>query len=171
MLAAMVEWLLMPRPEWELMLRDTVLRHEATVRFTDLPTTAASGKTLLFDLSARLAAEGLDLLVADLSAPNAEGVHAVKVLIPGLEVETIAYARLGERNVTRLLAMERDDLIRVGSRPPGWARVHLTGEAEQRLGGAAWLDRTALDAVPGQLFPLYREPGWHSAQVAMRRSR
>ena len=61
---------------------------------------------------------------------------------PGLEVETMSYGRIGERGVRRL--RERDDpLVAVGARPdgPGWAAVHLTAEAQERLGGPAWFDR------------------------------
>ena len=167
-LAAMVEWLCLPQTEWEPLLRATVLGQIDTIRFTDLPTTATDQNTLLGEVEGRLRGEGFDILVADLSPRDAAGAHAVKVLIPGLEVETVAYARIGERNVARLLDMGRDDLVRVGQCPPGRVSVHLTAEAEQRLGGPAWLDRAALDAVPGRLFPLYREPGWQTAQSALR---
>jgi ribosomal protein S12 methylthiotransferase accessory factor len=84
------------------------------------------------------------------------------VVVPGLEVETVAYARLGERNLARLLAAGRDDLVRVGQQPPGWARVHLTAEAEERLGGPAWFDRAGADRRVGPLYALYREPGRHA---------
>jgi ribosomal protein S12 methylthiotransferase accessory factor len=93
-------------------------------------------------------------------------VHAVKVVVPGLEVETVAYGRIGERNARRLLEAGRDDLLRVGAAPGGWQRVHLTAGAEQRLGGPAWLDRGRLEALADGLLPLYREPGRHAAQLA-----
>nr|WP_253943494.1 YcaO-like family protein [Nocardioides sp. zg-1308] len=167
-LDAMVAWLRAPREVWEPPLRRTVLSRVRTVPFTDLPTAEVAPGDLLPELCARLEAEGHEVLVADLSPAGADRVHAAKVLVPGLEVETVAYARIGERNVRRLREAGRDDLVRVGDAPPGWARVHLTGEAEERLGGPAWLDRAALDAVAGDLLPLYREPGWQAAQSAMR---
>ena len=147
-----------------------MLRRSETVAFADLPTTgrAGSSRELLGDVCGRLEAEGHEVLVADLSPPGAERVHAAKVLVPGLEVETVAYARIGERNVARLLAAGRDDLVRVGDRPPGWARVHLTEEGRERLGGPAWLDREALDRVADGLLPLYREPGWQAVRAADR---
>ena len=111
------------------------------------------------------------MLVADLSPHHVDGVHAAKVLVPGLEVETVAYGRIGERNVRRLVEAGRDDLVRVGDRPDGWDRVHLTRAGEERVGGPAWLDRRALDAVAGPLLPLYREPGWHTAQALLRSRR
>ena len=92
---------------------------------------------------------------------------AAKVVVPGLEVETVAYARLGERNLRRLLAAGRDDLVGVGEQPAGWSQVHLTAAAQERVGGPAWLDRAALDRLPGLLFPLYREPARHAAPLAL----
>lgn len=169
-LAAMVDWLRLSPHNWRPLVEAAVLQHRQTVLFADLPTVRPeAGPTLLSDLLGRLGAEGYnDVLVADFSPHRQDhGVHAVKVLIPGLEVETVAYGRIGERNAARLLAVGRDDLVRTGHQPPGWSRIHLTDEAEQRLGGPAWLDRHALDAVADGLLPLYREPGRHSAQKVL----
>lgn len=166
-LAAMVAWLRQPRDSWRPLVDGTVLRTRETVAFTALPTsTPADGPALLADVLSRLGGQGHDVLVADFSPGG--GVHAVKVLVPGLEVETVAYARIGERNTTRLLAAGRTDLVRVGDQPAGWSRVHLTEGAQQRLGGPAWLDRRALDAVADGLLPLYREPSRHTAQKVLR---
>jgi ribosomal protein S12 methylthiotransferase accessory factor len=143
------------------------------VPFASLPTTpttqAAPPDLLLADVLGRLASEGFEVLAAELAPPGVQagGVHAVKVVVPGLEVETVAYGRIGERNTGRLLAAGRDDLVQQrAERPegPGWAQIHLTREARDRLGGPAWLDRRALDAVAAGLLPLYREPGRHTAQ-------
>jgi ribosomal protein S12 methylthiotransferase accessory factor len=108
---------------------------------------------------------GFDVLTADLSGA---GVHAVKAIVPGLEVETVAYGRIGERGVRRLLDLGRDDLVGTGPAPAGADRVHLTPDAQERLGGPAWLDRAAVDRAVGRLLPLYREPGRHAAQLALR---
>ena len=81
----------------------------------------------------------------------------------------MSYGRIGERGVQRLLARDDDraGLVAVGAAPgPDWARVHLTDAAEQRLGGPAWLDRPRVDAIVGELYPLYREPGRHAAPLA-----
>jgi hypothetical protein len=82
------------------------------------------------------------------------------VLATGLEVETMSYGRIGERGVRRLV--EHDEgLAVVGADPGGWARVHLTADAEERLGGPAWFDRAGADRRVGALYALYREPGRH----------
>ena len=166
-LRAMLEWLRLPQDAWRPVLDRTVLREVDRTPFARLPT--APDDVSLADVTDRLAQEGFDVLVRDLTSAEAAdaGVAAAKVLVPGLEVETVAYARIGERNLTRLLAAGRDDLVRVGTRPPGWAQVHLTDEAQQRIGGPAWLDREALDRLPGLLFPLYREPARHAAPLAL----
>jgi ribosomal protein S12 methylthiotransferase accessory factor len=168
-LQAMVQWLQLPETAWRPALGRTVLREVERVPFTALP--AAPAHLPLADVTERLAAEGFDVLVKNLTTPQAadEGVAAAKVVVPGLEVETVAYARLGERNLVRLLDAGRDDLVRVGDRPAGWAQVHLTAAAQQRVGGPAWLDRAALDSVPGLLLPLYREPSRHAAPLALGR--
>ena len=72
----------------------------------------------------------------------------------------MSYGRIGERGVARLLD-RGDPLVTVGTDPGGWARVHLTAEAEERLGGPAWFDRGGADRRVGELYALYREPGRH----------
>lgn len=170
-LEAMVTWLQAPREAWLEPLRRTVLARRRTTPFSGLPTSDVPATDLLGDLCRRLEGGGFEVLVADLSPTDVDGVHAAKVLVPGLEVETVAYGRLGERNVRRLVEAGRDDLVRIGDRPDGWDRVHLTRAGEERVGGPAWLDRRALDAVAGPLLPLYREPGWHTAQTLLRSRR
>lgn len=171
-LGAMVEWLRLPEERWRPAFERTVLREVERVPFTTLPT--APGHLPLAEVTDRVTAEGFDVLVRDLATadedaegPAGTGVAAAKVVVPGLEVETVAYARLGERNLRRLLDAGRDDLVRVGDRPSGWVQVHLTEEAQDRVGGPAWLDRSALDRVPGLLFPLYREPARHAAPLVV----
>jgi ribosomal protein S12 methylthiotransferase accessory factor len=160
-LDAMVAWLRDPEGPREA-LEGTVFSRRSTARLADLPTAGGEPLPLVLD---RLAADGLDVLVADLSG---DGVHAVKALVPGLDVETVAYGRIGERGVRRARELA-PDLVGVGPPPPGGLRVHLPPEAEERLGGAAWLDPAAVERVVDGLLPLYREPGRHAAQVALAR--
>ncbi len=157
-LSAMLAWARMPVPELVGLLQDTVLSRHSAVAFHDLPT--ASPADLCGHVTGALAAEGFDVLV-DVQ-PSAGDALAVKALVPGLEVETMSYGRIGERGVRRLLD-RGEPLVAVGERPdgPGWGRVHLTADAEDGLGGSAWFDRAAADARVGALYPLYREPGRH----------
>jgi len=91
-------------------------------------------------LTERLHAAGLPIVYADF-APPSSGISVVKAIVPGLEVETMTYRRIGRRNVERLLARQSP----------------LVG-----LGGPAWLDPLALERAMGRLYALYREPGRHT---------
>jgi YcaO-like protein with predicted kinase domain len=156
-LAAMQDWSRRSATELRDLLQDTVLSHRRTVALADLP--SSSPTDLYADVVGRLHGRGLDVLLSVQPAAEGDAV-AVKALVPGLEVETMSYGRIGERGVGRLLDRE-PRLVAVGERPDGWARVHLTADAEERLGGPAWFDRAGADAVVGPLYPLYREPGRH----------
>ena len=155
-LQAMLAWTRMGTGRLVDLLRGSVLSRRSTVAFTDLPT---GGDV---DVVGAMGTAGLDVLV-DLQPSQGEAV-AAKVMVPGLEVETMSYGRIGERGVRRLLDRGEGPgagLAAVGSDPGGWARVHLTAEAEERLGGPAWFDRVGADARVGPLYALYREPGRH----------
>lgn len=94
------------------------------------------------------------------------GVFAAKTLVPGLEVETLSYGRIGELGVRT--ALEADlDLVRIQSEPTAShpSRVMLTEDAEERLGGPAWYSYAAADRIVGDRYPLYREPPRHSVEV------
>jgi YcaO-like protein with predicted kinase domain len=155
-LQAVLAWSRQPTAELVDLLQDTVLSRRSTVRLSDLPT--SSPTDLHADLLERLHGDGLDVLLS--VQPSGGEAVAVKALVPGLEVETMSYGRIGERGVRRLLD-RGDPLVAVGTRPPGFAHVHLPAEAEERLGGPAWFDRTGADARVGPLYALYREPGRH----------
>lgn len=156
-----------------------VLRVERTIPFTDLPTdddpalTGPDKGALLRHVVDRLRAEGFgEMLVADLWTDGA--VHAVKVIVPGLEVETMSYGRIGERNVRRLRKHARATgeapIVSVGEEgnvSPGALPVALTDAARARLGGPAFLDPATWGRAAGDLFVLYREPGRHAARVAL----
>ncbi len=155
-LQAMLHWTRLGTPALVDLLRPTVFSRGSTVPFTDLPTVplpADAPDTVLAYLVG--AVSPYDVLV-DLQPSDGDAL-AAKVLVPGLEVETMSYGRVGERGVERLLG----DLTAVGADPGGWARVHLTAEAEERLGGPAWFDREGAARRVGPLYPLYREPGRH----------
>jgi ribosomal protein S12 methylthiotransferase accessory factor len=176
-LREMIGWLGLTGAGLREKLSRRVLRVDRRVAFTDLPTSDSApdgGRAaLLADVAGRLGAASLDILVADHSE-FAGGVHAVKVIVPGLEVETMSYGRIGERNVRRLVALAEGGgprLAGVGPAPPGARPVALTPEAEERLGGPAWLDWAAVERAVGDLYPIYREPGRHAAPLAMAQSR
>ncbi|MFW3169873.1 YcaO-like family protein [Geodermatophilus sp. CPCC 206100] len=155
-LAAMLAWTRMGTGALVDLLQDTVLSRRATVPLTDLPTW--DGDDLSAAVTGAVQGAGFDVLVE--LQPSAGDAVAAKVLVPGLEVETMSYGRIGERGVRRLLD-RGEPLVAVGADPGGWARVHLPADAEERLGGPAWFDRAGADRRVGALYPLYREPGRH----------
>ncbi|RKS80725.1 ribosomal protein S12 methylthiotransferase accessory factor [Motilibacter peucedani] len=172
-LAEMVGWLGMSTDQLRAALEPTVLSRRSTVDFADLPRDpAAEHPHVLCDrLVAGLTADGFDVLV--LVARRGDAV-AVKAVVPGLEVETMSYGRIGERGVRSLLA--RGDgrtgvhgLVGLGPAPETAAPVLLTPDAQDRLGGRPWFDRAAADRVIGPLYPLYREPARHAAPAALGR--
>ncbi len=171
-LAEMVRWLGLPLEDLRSMLSPRVLRVDRQVTFSSLPTAdeslTADKEALLADVTGRLYADDFDILVADFSE-FASGVHAVKVIVPGLEVETLSYGRIGERNVRRLMA-QPEGLAGIGPAPDGARRVLLTPEAEERLGGSAWLNWAGVEHVVGPLYALYREPGRHAAPLVLAES-
>ena len=95
------------------------------------------------------------------------GVVATKLVVTGLEVETLSYGRIGELGVRDALAGDLD-LVRVRPKPSGThdARVLLTPDAEERLGGPVWYSYAVADRIVGPLYPLYREPPRHCVEVA-----
>jgi len=100
------------------------------------------------------------------STVTVEEVSVAKVVVPGLEVETLSYGRVGEVNAGRLLATDLD-LVRRQDGPSSTHpdRVLLTPEAEERLGGPVWYSYAAADRVVGPRYPLYREPTRHSVTL------
>ncbi|MDG9702541.1 YcaO-like family protein [Streptomyces sp. DH37] len=160
-LRAMAAWAALDGPRLLALLEPTVLARRSTVPFSGLPTVPAGSlddpAALLDDLLRRLA--DFDVLVIGTGGP---GGYAVKALVPGMEVETMSYARIGERGVRRLMERERP-LAGVGPLPhPGARPVHLTPASRERLGGPAWFDAEAARKAVGALYPLYREPDRHA---------
>ncbi len=155
-LETMLAWTRMGTSALTDLLRETVLARRQTARLVDLP--QYDGADLHGHVTGAVQDAGFDVLVE--LQPSAGDAVAAKVLVPGLEVETMSYGRIGERGVRRLLD-RGEPLVAVGADPGGWARVHLTAEAQERLGGPAWFDRAGADRRVGALYPLYREPGRH----------
>lgn len=157
---AFARWMALDGPR----LRDTLADPVFTVRTTrdfaslptsDLDTPEAKGE----EAARRLAAAGLDPLILDFTAPDA-AMHAVRVIVPGLEVETMSYYRIGERGAAKLIA-GGSPLIGWGEPDAARRPVRLTPEAYERLGGVPLLDTAEVDRRVGELYPLYREPGAH----------
>ena len=168
-LQAMVEWL----GASDAVIRERlapVLAVRGSVSLQSLPTVApgdADGpQERLALVTGRLADAGLDVLAVDFSPPGGE-IVALKAIVPGLEMETMSYHRIGERGVRRLLDRQ-SEWVSVGDEHNGMRRVSLTAAAEARLGGPAWLDIDAIDRTVGALYPLYREPSGHAAQLQLR---
>ena len=174
-LAAMTDWVTADPAA----LRDLFQTHIFPVRetgaFADLPgagetfpTDPAEKLDLVLNRLAGHAPGGgdFDLLIFDASPPGGD-VFAVKVLVPGLEVEQMSYRRLGERGVRDLI--DRGfDWVGVGDVPADALRLPLTPAGESRLGGPAWLDPAGQDAAVGPFYALYREPNTHAVQLALR---
>ena len=167
-LEAMLAWTRMGTGALVELLQDTVLSRRSTVALTDLP--SWSGDDLPATVLGSVQAAGHDVLVE--LQPSVGDAVAAKVLVPGLEVETMSYGRIGERGVRRLLDRGvggGGELVAVGADPGGWARVHLTADAQERLGGPAWFDRAGADRRVGALYALYREPGRHTVAEVLAR--
>ena len=161
-MTAMRDWLHHDESDLRKLLSGTVLSRRSAKSFAELPEWdgALSGTNLLAELHRRLAAQGMTVLVLDFSPPAHPDVHVVKVVVPGLEVETMSYHRIGERGVRKLL-QRGSSLVGFGNPPPGAQPVRLPAAAAERLGGTPWLDVIEIDRIVGALYPLYREPEVH----------
>ncbi|KQP62022.1 YcaO-like family protein [Methylobacterium sp. Leaf112] len=161
-LKAMLEWIVLPPEDLAATLRDTVYSERGTKKFTDLPTTAApDGHARGRIARERLEEAGFDVLYVD-CAPPGGSVGVVKAIVPGLEVETMSYHRIGERNTQKLIARDHP-LIRFGEASETLRPVRLTPEALERFGGQPLFDTALADQIVGSHYPLYREPESHHA--------
>ena len=172
-LAAMTAWSQQSLSSARQLLKERVLRVEKRVAFSELPSADDSlgddKVALCHDVVRRLEEAGLEVLVADfssLAAPNGQ-VFAVKVIVPGLEVETLSYGRVGARNARRLLEREDVRLVVRGEQPVGGRRIHLLPGDEAELGGPLWLDWPGIEELLGPLYALYREPGRHAVPFSL----
>jgi len=168
-LAAMCDWLTRDAASLRALLRDTVLSRRENVMFSHLPTVPAGSvddpDTRLALIVARLAQEGLEPYYLDATPDPENWLKVIKVVVPGLECETMSYHRIGRRGVARL--RQRKDPLLLTAPRAGAERILLTPQDEAALGGPVWFDAARADAIVGALYPLYREPGMFAARVAL----
>ena len=147
-------------------LADNMLAERSARAFSSLPRADVPDSRARGDRArAAVEAAGFDILYVDMS-PAGRDVAVVKVIVPGMEVETMSYYRIGERNARKLL--DRGSSL-IGFEPgDGRRAVRLTDEAVARLGGQPFFDIAAADAAVGPLYPLYREPEAHHVTWAAR---
>ena len=161
----MLDWTGRRPAELRAWLADTMHAVKTHKAFADLPSTPATGSREAGRVAReRLEAAGFDVLYVNSSLPNSP-VSAVKVIVPGMEVETMSYHRIGERNTRKLV--ERDHpLIRFGTPSETLKPVRLIPEALDRFGGQPLFDTKLATDIVGPLYPLYREPEAHHVAAA-----
>lgn len=147
---------------------EPTLHVEDTVRFSSLPTVAPGtlgGPTSTLNVVAeRVEREGLEIIYVDYT-PAGSTAHAVKAIVPGLEVETTTYYRIGLRNLRRLLD-RGSDIVGLGPPPAGAHRIPLPAADEDALGDSAWFSVERMDAAVDGLYAMYREPRRHVTALA-----
>ncbi len=157
---AMADWTTRPTEDLAGWLKDSVYAERAHKSFAELPTTPAPDARARGRLVCeRLEGGGLEPLYVDFSPPS-RAIAVVKAITPGLEVETMSYHRIGERNAAKLIARDHP-LVRFGQATDTLKSIRLTPEACARLGGQPLFDTALADAIVGPLYPLYREPEAH----------
>ena len=170
-LGAMTDWARMDGAALKSALDGSVFAVKAGKPFHELPGADAAPEAAPSDTGTRgrlarerLEREDFDVLYMDCSPPG-RPVGVAKVIVPGLEVETMSYYRIGERNTRKLL--ERDSPLIVFGRESETRRpVRLSPDASERLrpltgGRAPLFDTAEADRIVGPLYPLYREPEAH----------
>ena len=163
-LDAMIDWQSREASEIRSWLGDNMLSEKTVKRFADLPHTPCEGPRDRGRIALeRVADAGFDTLYVDMT-PEGCPVATVKLIVPGMEVETMSYNRIGERGVAKLLAMDSE---LIGFEPGGGREpVRLTPEAMERFGGQPFFDTQRAANIVGPLYPLYREPEAHHAAAA-----
>ena len=115
----------------------------------------------------RVAAAGLDVLGASTLSPAGAAVSVVKTIAPGLEVETMSYGRIGERNTHASSSRAATLSSSSGRRAKPSGRYACRPRRSTRFGGQPLLDIALLDRIVGPLYPLYREPEAHHVAAAL----
>ncbi len=160
-LREMQEWSGMSAAEQRALAEPLLGREERHFRVADFagtdPELTATPSALLATMLQRLSAFDVLAVVGRIG-----DIHAAKVIVPGLEVETMSYLRIGERVLERLL-LRGSPLVGLGEPDqPGRLPIRLTDAATSRIGSPAWLDADQVRATVGKLYPLYREPRRHA---------
>ncbi len=171
-LSGMQRWMRLDHAAYFEEIRHPLFDVRARLRFDELPTTAVPDSgALLALLTERLAQAGLEIYHVDFTPPGSP-VVALKAIVPGLEVETMTYQRIGARNLRRLLS-RGSPLVGVGERqrPAGALPIRLTPAAAATFDGEPWFDPAALGRIVGPLYPLYREPGRHVVAILEEQAR
>ena len=163
-LDAMIDWQSREADEIRGWLADNMLLEDSCKPLADLPHTPCEnardrGRIAL----EKVGSAGFDVLYVDMTPPGCP-VSTVKLIVPGMEVETMSYARIGERGVAKLL--EQDSPLISFEQKDGAEPVRLTPEALERLGGQPWFDVALSRKIVGPLYTLYREPEAHHAAAA-----
>ncbi len=166
-MTAMIEWLEQDAAALRARLSGNVFARRGTRLMSELSTVSAAAVAASADrlalLVERLSAAALTALYVDCSPPGG-AVRVVKVIVPGLEAETMSYHRIGWRGVQRLRA--RRDKLLLDAPHEGAKRVRLLPADEARAGGPAWFDASLADRLVGGLYPMYRETGPFSARLS-----
>ncbi|MGB7407382.1 MAG: YcaO-like family protein [Pontixanthobacter sp.] len=164
-LDAMIDWQARPARQIREWLSSSMLAETHRKPFAELPHTPCPGPRDRGRVALeRVHAAGFDVLYVDMT-PAGCPVSTVKLIVPGMEVETMSYYRIGERGVRKL--MEQDSpLIRFGEPRGELQPVRMTPEALSGFGGQPLFDTQLADAIVGPLYPLYREPEAHHAAAA-----
>ncbi|TVV76320.1 YcaO-like family protein [Sphingomonas solaris] len=160
----MQDWTRRSAAELRGWLGDTMLSERSTRAFADLPSAPApDGHARAAAARAAVEAAGFDILYVDMSPPD-RAVTVVKVIVPGMEVETMSYYRIGARGTEKLLALD-SPLIRFGAATETLRPVRLDPATAERLGHPLF-DTAEADRIVGPLYPLYREPEAHHVAFA-----
>ena len=153
-LTGMQRWMRLDHAAYFEEIRHPLFDVRARLRFDELPTTdGADSGALLALLTERLAQAGLEIYYVDFTPPGSP-VVALKAIVPGLEVETMTYQRIGARNLRRLLS-RGSPLVGVG-RPPtsgGALPIRLTPAAAATFDGEPWFDPAALSEPSARSIP------------------
>lgn len=141
-------------------LADTMLSERTRKPFETLPRTPAPDhRARSAATPAKVEAAGFDILTVDLSPPD-RSVAVVKVIVPGIEVETMSYDRIGPRGVGKLMALD-SPLIRFGEATDTLRPVRMTPAALANFDAPPLFDVGLAREIVGPLYPLYREPEAH----------